>query len=54
MNQLRMELADGQVFQDWQEGEIKFAPTYKYFLNSDEYYGCVQRRKGEKKRAPAW
>ncbi|CAA6659367.1 unnamed protein product [Spirodela intermedia] len=28
--------------------------TYKYYRNSDDYYGCVQGRKGENKRAPAW
>ena len=51
---LRMELRDGQIFQGWQEGIIKFAPTYKYYPNSDLYYGCVEDIKGEKRRAPAW
>lgn len=51
---LRMELMDGQVFQDWQEGTIKFPPTYKYYPNSDIYYGSVDGKKGEKRRAPAW
>lgn len=51
---LRMELRDGQIFQGWQEGIIKFAPTYKYYLNSDLYYGCLEGTKGEKRRAPAW
>lgn len=45
---------DGQVFEGWQEGDIQFAPTYKYYLNSDIYYGSVQTKKGEKRRAPAW
>ncbi|KAK9276893.1 hypothetical protein L1049_006430 [Liquidambar formosana] len=53
-DQLRMELMDGQVLEGWQEGTIKFAPTYKYYFNSDAYYGCAQGKKGEKKRAPAW
>ncbi|KAJ8621415.1 hypothetical protein MRB53_029944 [Persea americana] len=56
-DQLRVERTKGGVFEGWHEGVIKFAPTYKYHSNSDEYYGCgscVQRKKGEKKRAPAW
>nr|XP_023879919.1 type IV inositol polyphosphate 5-phosphatase 9-like [Quercus suber] len=53
-DQLRMELRDGQIFQGWQEGIIKFAPTYKYYPNSDLYYGCLEGVKGEKRRAPAW
>lgn len=50
---LRRELMDGQTFEGWYEGRIKFAPTYKYYPNSDEYYGGVDK-KGEKRRAPAW
>ncbi|KAL5763000.1 hypothetical protein ACOSP7_019264 [Xanthoceras sorbifolium] len=53
-DQLRMELMNGQAFQGWHEGTIKFAPTYKYCLNSDVYYGCAQGKKGKKRRAPAW
>ncbi|XAR64490.1 hypothetical protein NMG60_11024858 [Bertholletia excelsa] len=54
-DQLRMELMDGQVFKGWQEGTIKFAPTYKYYPNSDEYYGGGgEGKRGEKKRSPAW
>ncbi|CAL5430428.1 unnamed protein product [Camellia sinensis] len=53
-DQLKMELTDGQVFEGWQEGMIKFAPTYKYHTNSDEYYGGGDGKKREKKRAPAW
>lgn len=49
-----MELMNGQIFQGWNEGTIKFAPTYKYCPNSDVYYGCVQGKKGKKWRAPAW
>ncbi|XP_031261882.1 type IV inositol polyphosphate 5-phosphatase 9-like [Pistacia vera] len=53
-DQLRMELMNGQILQSWNEGAIKFAPTYKYYPNSDVYYGCVQGKKGKKWRAPAW
>nr|XP_043627144.1 type IV inositol polyphosphate 5-phosphatase 9 [Erigeron canadensis] len=54
-DQLRMELMDGQAFEIWHEGTINFAPTYKYHLNCDEYYGCGNLgTKGKKKRAPAW
>lgn len=45
---------NGQQFQGWHEGTIKFPPTYKYFPNSDVYYGCVCGKKGKKRRAPAW
>jgi hypothetical protein len=51
---LRMELMSGQVFEGWREGLIKFAPTYKYCLNSNVYFGCVEGQKGGKRRAPAW
>ncbi|KAJ6981906.1 hypothetical protein NC653_025105 [Populus alba x Populus x berolinensis] len=51
---LRMELMSGQVFEGWREGLIKFAPTYKYCLNSNVYFGCVEGQKGGKWRAPAW
>lgn len=53
-DQLRTKLMDGQVFEGWQEGTIEFAPTYKYCLNSDRYYGIIGSRKGGKKRSPAW
>ncbi|CAK9176626.1 unnamed protein product [Ilex paraguariensis] len=53
-DQLRTELMGGQVFQGWHEGTIKFAPTYKYHPNSDEYFGGIGGKKREKKRAPAW
>ncbi|XP_010242089.1 PREDICTED: type IV inositol polyphosphate 5-phosphatase 9-like [Nelumbo nucifera] len=53
-DQLKTELTEGHVFDGWLEGVIKFRPTYKYFPNSDVYYGCVQGRKGEKRRTPAW
>ncbi|XP_068660247.1 type IV inositol polyphosphate 5-phosphatase 9-like [Aristolochia californica] len=53
-DQLRVELSEGRVFEGWHEGSIKFAPTYKYYPNSDNYYGCAQPKKGEKRRSPAW
>ena len=45
---------NGQIFRGWQEGNVTFAPTYKYIPNSDLYYGCIAYKKDEKKRAPAW
>lgn len=56
-DQLKMEVSKGKLFEDWQEGAITFFPTYKYYLNSDKYYGCVRTQKGRKSgasRAPAW
>ncbi|XP_019459759.1 PREDICTED: type IV inositol polyphosphate 5-phosphatase 9-like [Lupinus angustifolius] len=54
-DQLMMELTSGNMLRGWHEGAIKFAPTYKYCLNSDLYYGCCYHgKKPEKKRAPAW
>ncbi|XP_050374165.1 type IV inositol polyphosphate 5-phosphatase 9 [Argentina anserina] len=54
-DQLSVELNDGHVFEGWLEGSIKFAPTYKYFPDSDKYYGSYPpARKGEKRRTPAW
>ncbi|XP_010554268.1 PREDICTED: type IV inositol polyphosphate 5-phosphatase 9-like isoform X2 [Tarenaya hassleriana] len=53
-DQLRMEIMNGETLQGWKEGNVKFAPTYKYIPNSDIYYGCIKQRKEEKKRAPAW
>ncbi|TVU47780.1 hypothetical protein EJB05_07389 [Eragrostis curvula] len=52
-DQLRGEVCEGGAFQGWHEGAITFSPTYKYYPNSDTYYGCGGRR-GEKRRAPAW
>ena len=51
---LRRELMEGQVFEGWHEGDIKFAPTYKYCPNSDIYFGGIHGTKVEKRRAPAW
>ncbi|KAK4261852.1 hypothetical protein QN277_004795 [Acacia crassicarpa] len=54
-DQLRMELMSGNMLRGWNEGTIKFAPTYKYCPNSDVYYGCCYHGKAsEKRRAPAW
>ncbi|XP_022890822.1 type IV inositol polyphosphate 5-phosphatase 9 [Olea europaea var. sylvestris] len=53
-DQLRMELKESQVFEGWHEGTIKFAPTYKYYPNSDQYFGGLEGKRGEKKRVPAW
>jgi len=43
-DQLRRELDGGHVFKGWHEGAITFAPTYKYFPNSDNYYCCVGKK----------
>ncbi|KAL9271037.1 Type IV inositol polyphosphate 5-phosphatase 9-like protein [Drosera capensis] len=55
-DQLRIELSDGGTFENWQEGAISFAPTYKYHLDSDLYYGRPNDngKKIKKKRCPAW
>nr|KYP61253.1 Type I inositol-1,4,5-trisphosphate 5-phosphatase CVP2 [Cajanus cajan] len=54
-DQLIMELNTGNMLRGWHEGEINFAPTYKYCPNSDIYYGCCYHgKKAEKRRAPAW
>ncbi|KAJ8771986.1 hypothetical protein K2173_027163 [Erythroxylum novogranatense] len=53
-DQLKAELMEGDVFKGWHEGVIEFEPTYKYCPNSGVYYGFGQKRKGEKRRAPAW
>lgn len=48
--QLRIEQKAGRVFKGFREGEIYFAPTYKYFANSDCYVVAPK----EKRRTPAW
>ncbi|KAK4782117.1 hypothetical protein SAY86_016219 [Trapa natans] len=56
-DQLKAELKEGRVFQGWREGDINFPPTYKYYLNSEIYYGGdVEdgRNKSKRFRAPAW
>jgi len=39
-DQLRAEVTrGGGAFRGWSEGDIAFSPTYKYYPNSDTYYG---------------
>nr|GEW99929.1 type I inositol polyphosphate 5-phosphatase 2 isoform X2 [Tanacetum cinerariifolium] len=52
-DQLCKELRRGHVFYGWNEGAIKFPPTYKYEMNSDRYVG-EHPKEGEKRRTPAW
>lgn len=47
-DQLRKQQSEGNVFKNFQEGDINFPPTYKYDLFSDDY------DTSEKCRAPAW
>ncbi|KAF8407978.1 hypothetical protein HHK36_007118 [Tetracentron sinense] len=54
-DQLRKEQVDGGVFQGWREGNIEFAPTYKYSSsNCNRYSGGLPSKTGEKQRTPAW
>lgn len=54
-DQLQREQEDGGVFQGWREGNIEFAPTYKYSTsNCNRYSGGPLSRSGEKQRTPAW
>ncbi|CAI9758628.1 unnamed protein product [Fraxinus pennsylvanica] len=54
-DQLQRELDVGGVFQGWKEGNIEFAPTYKYSSsNCNRYSGGIPSRAGEKQRTPAW
>ncbi|XP_020110188.1 type IV inositol polyphosphate 5-phosphatase 9-like isoform X2 [Ananas comosus] len=53
-DELKSEVSVGRTFEGWNEGLITFSPTYKYYPNSDEYYGCTHNIKCEKRRAPAW
>ncbi|KAG8640960.1 hypothetical protein MANES_13G091400v8 [Manihot esculenta] len=52
-DQLNMEREAGRVFNGFSEGNIKFAPTYKYSNNSDSYAGENGKSK-KKRRTPAW
>ncbi|GLJ15963.1 hypothetical protein SUGI_0263990 [Cryptomeria japonica] len=52
-DELKTEQKAGRVFQQWKEGTINFAPTYKYAPNSDHYSG-TQIKAGGKRRVPAW
>lgn len=47
-DQLKISQKEGHTFVDYIEGEIKFAPTYKYDTNSAEYDSS------EKLRIPSW
>lgn len=49
-DQLTQEITKG-VFAGWSEGTLTFAPTYKYELKSDKYYG-EDPKVG--RRTPAW
>lgn len=49
-DQLNIERARGNVFQEFNEGVLNFAPTYKYQPGTDEY----DRRPEKKIRCPAW
>ncbi|KAL1545909.1 phosphoinositide 5-phosphatase [Salvia divinorum] len=49
-DELRIEQKAGRVFKGFQEGEIYFAPTYKYIANSDPYVVAPN----DKRRTPAW
>ncbi|KAK4272052.1 hypothetical protein QN277_020653 [Acacia crassicarpa] len=43
------------VFEGWKEGNIEFAPTYKYAAsNCTKYSGGHPSRAGKKQRTPAW
>ncbi|KAE8735050.1 Type I inositol 1,4,5-trisphosphate 5-phosphatase 1 [Hibiscus syriacus] len=50
-DQLVRELRKGRTFDGWSEGALNFAPTYKYELNSEKYYG-EDPKVG--RRIPAW
>ncbi|PKC13754.1 DNase I-like protein [Rhizophagus irregularis] len=45
-DQLNIEKRKGQAFNGFQEGEIKFPPTYKYYVGSTEF--------NSSKRIPGW
>nr|GEU34294.1 type I inositol polyphosphate 5-phosphatase 1-like isoform X1 [Tanacetum cinerariifolium] len=45
------QLWKGGSFDGWTEGTLNFPPTYKYELNSDEYYGSDPK---VGRRTPAW
>ncbi|KAK4749400.1 hypothetical protein SAY87_026849 [Trapa incisa] len=52
-DQLNTEREAGRVFNGFREGRILFAPTYKYYHNSDSYAGEMAKSK-KKRRTPAW
>eukprot|EP00347_Sterkiella_histriomuscorum_P006556 403352324 len=47
LDQLKLEKAAGNVFGEFQEGKIKFPPTYKFKVGTHEY-------DSEKVRIPSW
>jgi len=47
-DQLKKEHSEGRVFREFNEGQIKFPPTYKYDISSDEY------DTSEKARTPSY
>jgi len=49
-DQLNIERKAGRAFRGFEEGPIKFLPTYKYQPKTNLY----ERRPDKKKRAPAW
>ncbi|KAM0891822.1 hypothetical protein ACQ4PT_026122 [Festuca glaucescens] len=57
-DQLRAEQRAGRVFGGgWEEGEIRFPPTYKYLAESDTYAMAVlssAKSRRDQKRMPAW
>ncbi|XP_027358517.1 type IV inositol polyphosphate 5-phosphatase 6-like isoform X2 [Abrus precatorius] len=54
-DQLQKELEEGGVFEGWKEGNIEFAPTYKYSSStSNRYSGALPSKSWEKQRTPAW
>ncbi|XP_010681317.1 type IV inositol polyphosphate 5-phosphatase 3 isoform X2 [Beta vulgaris subsp. vulgaris] len=50
-DQLMREFKKGRAFDGWSEGILNFPPTYKYEMNSDDYYG-EDPKVG--RRTPAW
>lgn len=50
-DQLVREFRKGRAFDGWSEGTLKFAPTYKYEINSEKYVG-EDPKAG--RRTPAW
>nr|XP_024356469.1 type IV inositol polyphosphate 5-phosphatase 6-like isoform X3 [Physcomitrium patens]XP_024356470.1 type IV inositol polyphosphate 5-phosphatase 6-like isoform X3 [Physcomitrium patens] len=52
-DQLKMERNAGRVFKGWHEDVITFPPTYKFVVESDQYFG-EDTFKGDKRRTPAW
>ncbi|XP_040999138.1 type IV inositol polyphosphate 5-phosphatase 3-like isoform X2 [Juglans microcarpa x Juglans regia] len=50
-DQLIRELKKGRAFDGWSEGTLNFPPTYKYEINSENYYG-EDPKVG--RRTPAW